>query len=253
MYKGIILNTDTITAADNLNTQTNPLITLTNVSVRKNSYDIYDISFNYEIHKDYENPIYEPINFNFSNMTTTFTSVGKDNIIEKCYQHIENYINDNINPNVFPYPDNIMDWSPNGINCDVYTGNTQIHSPYGGIPMEMKTTAADAQTNTYNSSSWNLASASSGDTWHATCYIKGNRSMEAGIHMFGANSSGSFVESKNTMITLTTDWQKFSMSDTFTDAATEYIQIRFEGPDTYNAGDICWFDGCVVKKEIIIS
>lgn len=125
-------------------------------------------------------------------------------------------------------------------------------SPVGGIPLKMVTSGADAYTNTYNSSPWNIAAASSGQTWTASVWVKANRSITnttCELLILEANSSGTYITAQSVGFYPTTEWQRITYTLTLYSASTAYIQVRLDGPNSYTAGDIVWWDGLQVEQK----
>jgi hypothetical protein len=96
-YKGIIV-TDTITAFDGLNTESDdPLVIVDTISVKlsKTTYNNYTISFTYKMYKN-SNKTGDPLNYKFDGLTTTITGIDcEDHITNKCYQQIGTYLTNN--------------------------------------------------------------------------------------------------------------------------------------------------------------
>ena len=122
-------------------------------------------------------------------------------------------------------------------------------SPVGGIPLKMVTTGTDPYTNTYSSSPWNLAAASSGQTWTYSIWVKANRTMAVSLFLFQADNTGNYLTHNVTGFTATTEWQRISITATLGNASTNYVQVRMDGPDTYTAGDIVWWDGLQLEQK----
>ncbi len=94
VYKGIHIDEQIITF-DNLDTQLSvPLLTINNISIRYSDNDHYIVDFNYYIFKT-NDMNFVPINFYYTNLTTSIIVVGKDNIINKCYLYISDYLTNN--------------------------------------------------------------------------------------------------------------------------------------------------------------
>ena len=77
--------------------------------------------------------------------------------------------------NVFPQPTDAFAWaSPGGGYQMTLTRDSSVtDSPAGGIPLKIVTSGSSAYTGTYNSSTWNLAPAASGQTWTFSFWVKG--------------------------------------------------------------------------------
>ena len=50
-------------------------------------------------------------------------------------------------------------------------------------------------------------------------------------------------------ITITTEWQRFTYTRTFSNASVVGIQARLDGPDGYTPGIIVWWDGLQVEQK----
>jgi hypothetical protein len=150
-------------------------------------------------------------------------------------------------PNVHPNPTNIFAWSGTGNNNCTLTADVTITRQYGSIPLKMVMTGTDPYTGTYNVSTWNLAPAANGQTWTLSFYAKGNETLTGNCYIFGANSSGNYIEAFATSFTVTNTWQRFSLTSTFSNASTVYIQIRFGGASS-QVGKTIWWDGVQVER-----
>lgn len=152
--------------------------------------------------------------------------------------------------NVHPHPLDIYAQLPQATSTRLnQERDTSVSSPLGGIAYKMTPTGADPYMQTYNSSTYNLASAASGQTWTASVYVKANRATAASIFIFEANSSGAYTAASANTVNIGTDWQRISITRTFNQSNTVYVQARIDGPDTYAAGDILWFDGYQVEQQ----
>ena len=150
-------------------------------------------------------------------------------------------------PNVHPNPTNIFAWSGTGNNNCTLSGDSSITRQYGSIPLKMVMTGTDPYTGTYNVSTWNLAPAANGQTWTLSFYAKGSETLTGNCYIFGANSSGNYIEAFATSFTVTNTWQRFSLTSTFSNASTVYIQIRFGGASS-QVGKTIWWDGVQVER-----
>jgi hypothetical protein len=150
-------------------------------------------------------------------------------------------------PNVHPNPTNIFAWSGTGNNNCTLSGDSSTTRQYGSIPLKMVMTGTDPYTGTYNVSTWNLAPAANGQTWTLSFYAKGSETLTGNCYIFGANSSGNYIEAFATSFTVTNTWQRFSLTSTFSNASTAYIQIRFGGASG-QVGKTIWWDGVQVER-----
>lgn len=150
-------------------------------------------------------------------------------------------------PNVHPNPTNIFAWSGTGNNNCTLSGDISVSRQYGSIPLKMVMTGTDPYTGTYNVSTWNLAPAANGQTWTLSFYAKASETVTGNCYIFGANSSGNYIEAPSTSFTVTTSWQRFTLTSTFSNASTAYIQIRFGG-SSGQVGKTIWWDGVQVER-----
>ena len=152
--------------------------------------------------------------------------------------------------NVVPNPLDLFAWCINGATFATLSRDTSsLASPAGGIPMRMTTTGSDPYTSTYNGSSFNLSAASQGQVWTMSVWAKANRSLTCELFLFEANSSGVYINLSTVGINVTTEWQRFTLSRTNSEATVAYVQVRLDGPNTYSAGDIVWWDGLQVEQK----
>jgi hypothetical protein len=150
-------------------------------------------------------------------------------------------------PNVMPNPTNIFVWSGTGNNNCTLSGDTTITRQYGSIPLKMVMTGTDPYTETYNSSLRNLATAANGQTWTLSFYAKGSETLTGNCYIFGANSGGGYIEAPSTSFTVSTSWQRFTFTTTFSNASTAFIQIRLGG-SSGQVGKTIWWDGLQVER-----
>jgi len=150
-------------------------------------------------------------------------------------------------PNVMPNPTNIFAWSGTGNNNCTLSGDSTITRQYGSIPLKMVMVGTDPYTGTYNVSTWNLAPAASGQTWTLSFYAKASETVTGNCFIFGANSSGNYVEAPSTSFTVTTSWQRFTFTTTLSNASTAYIQIRLGG-SSGQVGKTIWWDGIQLER-----
>lgn len=163
-------------------------------------------------------------------------------------------------PNVHPSGTNIYDWyvgikGNNTASGSTISKDTTTSSPVGNTPLKMVVTGTDPYLQMYNNSVWNLGPAAVGETWVASVYVKASVNTSVQIFMFGANSSGGAFSPSDysaSTINVTTEWTRIQHVRTFQNAATNYIQIRLDGPDTQAGGDALgkeiWFDGLQVER-----
>lgn len=147
-------------------------------------------------------------------------------------------------PNIMPNPIDIFGWCSSGASNATLSRDTSVPpSPAKGIPLKMAITGNDPYLNTYASSTWNLAPASAGQTWTASCYVRASSPTTAGFFVFGANSSGAIIQYTPNQVAITTEWTRISLVQVFTDPAIAYVQMRCDGPDSGGTGINIWWDG----------
>lgn len=150
-------------------------------------------------------------------------------------------------PNVHPYPLDMYTWTqPGGAYQMTLSRDTTMQSPVGNAPMKMVTSGTSGYTGTYNSSTWNLAPAASGQTWTVSFWIKASSAVTASMLIFEANSAGNYITYGQPSFSVTTDWTRVSGTYTFTNASTAFIQARI---DCYVNGVTLWVDGIQVEQR----
>jgi hypothetical protein len=148
--------------------------------------------------------------------------------------------------NFHPNPTDIFAWSGTGANAATLSRDT-ISSPVGSTPLKMVTTGNDSHTFTYLSSTWNIADASMGQTWTVSVYAKADRNTTGQIFIFETTNAGtSFLVNRQRTFNITTEWQRFDYTVTFTNASTTKLQIRLDGRDIFDGATI-WWDGLQVE------
>lgn len=152
--------------------------------------------------------------------------------------------------NVHPYPLDIGSWpvATGGNNVTTsrdltFTATTQ--SPVGGVPLSMIVTGTDPHI--YSTSTY-LAPAAIGQTWTVSVYARANTAISGELLILGLNSANNFIEAPSGAINITTEWQRFSYTHTFTNALTTGIAIRLDGPNAGTASTI-WWDGLQVERN----
>jgi len=158
--------------------------------------------------------------------------------------------------NFHPASLDIFDWSGTVSQNATITRDTSTgKSPFGGIPLKMAQTGDDAHIITYNTSQWNIAPASSGQTWQVRVWAKASTPTTGQIFIFGAREDGGFVSPGGigaTTISIGTEWAEFSYEytpvnpDAFQTIA--YIQTRLDGTQTGGAGIDIWWDNLQVYR-----
>jgi hypothetical protein len=156
-------------------------------------------------------------------------------------------------PNVFPNPTDLLGWSQmTGViqSCTI-TRDTSQTRQYGSIPIRMAITGNDPFTGGYGYLAANLASALSGQTWTISVWAKASVATDGQLFIFGADTNGAVFTINDYSagtIAITTSWQRFSFSYTFTNASTRYIQFRLDGTNTGGSGITIWWDGLQVER-----
>ena len=110
----------------------------------------------------------------------------------------------------------------------------------------------DPYTLSYNNSQWNVADAKQGDTWTFSVYAKADQATTGELFIFEVNAAGGYNTAPAVGISITTSWQRFSFTRTFTTAAVA-IQVRLDGPNSGGAGRTIWWDGIQVEKSATAS
>ena len=153
-------------------------------------------------------------------------------------------------PNVMPNPTDIFAWcGSSGVNCTLSRDSTMTRQ-YGSIPLKMVVSANDPNMSTYNSPTWNLAPAATGQTWTVSVYVKASVATNVeGPVIFECNSSGTYLAVTSAgSISVTTSWTRISYSVTFGNASTAFIQVRLDGTPTGGSGITIWWDGLQVER-----
>ena len=153
-------------------------------------------------------------------------------------------------PNVMPNPTDIFAWcGSSGVNCTLSRDSTMTRQ-YGSIPLKMVVSANDPNMSTYNSPTWNLAPAATGQTWTVSVYVKASVATNVeGPVIFECNSSGIYLGVTSAgSISVTTSWTRISYSVTFGNASTAFIQVRLDGTPTGGSGITIWWDGLQVER-----
>lgn len=152
--------------------------------------------------------------------------------------------------NAFPYPLDIYAYTgPNANQATITRDTTIVASPVGGIPLKMAISGLDPYTVSYNSLPFSFSTAAQGQTWTISVWIRASVSTSAGFYIFGANSSGTWIELGGELFSVTTSWVRYSSTFTFTNASTTGIQVRLEGVDSGGAGINVWFDGLQAERS----
>ena len=177
----------------------------------------------------------------------TLTRVLTPSVAENALSEVPIGLCDDVDPrtlefNQFPSPFDLYGFTGSAAASSTITRDSTVISPAGGIPLKMVVTGNDAYTNSYNSSPWTFAPASSGQTWTVSVWMKSSVALTAGIFVFGADNSGVYVEGTNRMFSVTTDWVKYTTTVTLSNVNTTGLQVRLEGPDLNGSGKTVWYD-----------
>ena len=156
-------------------------------------------------------------------------------------------------PNVYPNPTDLLatQYMGNEIQSCTVSRDTTVTRQYGSIPMKMVITGNDAYAGRYGYLAANLASALSGQTWTISVWAKASVATDGQLFIFGADTNGAWSVTPDYSagtIAITTSWQRFSFSYTFTNANTRYIQFRLDGTNTGGSGITIWWDGLQVER-----
>lgn len=147
-------------------------------------------------------------------------------------------------PNRHPYSTDIYSWVTGG-NAMTLSRDTATVSPVGSKPLKIVTTGTSGYTGSYSSLAYTIAPAAVGETWTVSAWVKASAPVQASFYIFGANSAGTYIETSQTYFNVTTQWQRFSATVTFSNASTVGIQTRF---DCYVNATTLWVDGWQVER-----
>lgn len=152
--------------------------------------------------------------------------------------------------NYHPNPLDIYSWvGPAGGYQQTLSRDT-IQSPVGNSPLKIVTSGTSSYTGSYNSLPYNIASASSGQTWTVSFYVKSSVSTTISIFIFESNSSGGYLTYTQPSFNIGTDWTRVSATATFSQATTASIQTRI---DCYFSGVTLWVDGYQVERSSSVT
>ena len=157
-------------------------------------------------------------------------------------------------PNVYPNPTDLLGFNRMATqiqSCTVTRDPSQTRQ-YGSIPMKMSVTGNDPYSGAYGNLVDNLASALSGQTWTISVWAKASVATDGQLFIFGADTNGAIFATPDYSagtISITTSWQRFSFSYTFTNASTRYIQFRLDGTNSGGSGITIWWDGLQIEKS----
>jgi hypothetical protein len=158
---------------------------------------------------------------------------------------------DSYSPNQFAYAVNMPTWFvPFGANNATLTADPTIDpSPARGVPLKMAVTGTDPYTGTYNTIATNISTAASGQTWTASVYVKASVATTGALFIFGANSSGGYIDFGAGGFNITTSWTRVSFTFAFTNPSVTNVQFRLDGPDSGGTGVNIWWDGAQLEMQ----
>jgi hypothetical protein len=143
-------------------------------------------------------------------------------------------------------PLDLYTWASSG-NTSTWSRDTTIFpSPVNGIPLKEVSSGTDSYSSTYNNPGNNISAASSGQTWTVSVYALAAAGTNLQVWIFGSNSSGNYIELNAQSFTATGVWQRISISMTFTNGSTAYVQARVA---TSTNGATVWWDGLQVEQK----
>jgi hypothetical protein len=169
-----------------------------------------------------------------------------DGLQVECNDQMSEFNPVSVTRNIHPSSNDIYSWVTPANHASL-SRDASITSPVGNTPMKMQVTGNDPYTRSYSSSSYNLFPAKTGKVWNVSVWAKANVASEIALFIFGSNSAGTYLEHQYQYFDATTEWQLFSFSYTMTNASTEYVQVRLDGPQP-GAGQTVWFDGLRVYE-----
>lgn len=154
-------------------------------------------------------------------------------------------------PNVIPNPIDVFANIGSEIQACTISRDTTMTRQYNSIPMKMAITGNDAYAGKYGYLAANLAPALSGQTWTISVWAKATVATDGQLFIFGADTNGAVFVSPDYNaggMSITTSWQRFSFSYTFTNANTRYIQFRLDGTNSGGSGITIWWDSLQVER-----
>jgi len=137
-------------------------------------------------------------------------------------------------------------WASSGNTSTWSRDTTAPLSPVKGIPLKEISSGTDSYSSTYNNTVNNISAASSGQTWTASVYALATAGTNIQVWIFGANSSGNYIELNVNAFTATGVWQRISVTMTFTNGSTAAVQARVA---TATNGGVIWWDGLQMEQK----
>lgn len=153
--------------------------------------------------------------------------------------NVVNSINGSFNPL------DLYTWATGG-NTSMWSRDYTQKSPVGGIALKEISYGTDSYSQTYNNSVNNLTSATVGQTWTASVYVKAASGVNVQIWLFEANSNGNYTNLSVNSFTSKGIWERISVSRTLTQNDTNFVQIRV-ATGTNNV--IVFWDGLQLEQK----
>ena len=140
-----------------------------------------------------------------------------------------------------------------GNNCTI--SRDDMLSPNGGKCVRMDVTGSDPHTVSWGAAGANIVRAAAGETWTASCWVKGAQSggNVEGINLFEANAAGANIaNTTGSTPSIGTSWTRITTTRTFTDATTVFAQLRLDGPSP-GTGQTYWWADFQLEKSASAS
>lgn len=153
----------------------------------------------------------------------------------------------NINSSFNPL--DLYTWCTGG-STSVWSRDYTQKSPIGGVVLKEVSSGTDSYSGTYNNSAYNLTSASVGQTWTASIYVKANVGTNTQIWLFEANSNGNYTNLSVNSFTASGVWERISVTRTLTQSDTNYLQIRIA---TSTNGATLYWDGVQIEQKSYVT
>jgi hypothetical protein len=144
-------------------------------------------------------------------------------------------------------PLDLYTWASSGATSTWNRDTTIFPSPVNGIPLKEVSFGTDSYSSTYNNPGNNISAASSGQIWTVSIYALAAAGTNLQVWIFGANSSGNYIELSVNNFTATGTWQRISVTRAFTNGSTAYVQARVA---TATNGATIWWDGLQVEQKL---
>ena len=137
-----------------------------------------------------------------------------------------------------------------GNQCNL-SQDTATAGPLGtSTPLRMDQLGNDTYTSTYSGPQYNIAVATSGQTWEITVWMKASTSISAeGAWIAEADAAGNYlIGGGSPFPSLTTSWQQVTSTYTTTNASCAFVQCRLDGTQTGGAGITVWWDNLRIRR-----